>query len=122
MLENQTGICQNHIQLMAIAKKIISKKIVSRGGGDVKKKETPKETRVERRSDDEIKPKKVCAFCKDKTIPAYTDIVSLKRYINDRSKIVNKSRSGACSKHQRMVMREIKYARHLALLPFTPKV
>lgn len=66
--------------------------------------------------------KKGCSFCQSKTIPTYIDIASLRRYLTDRSKIVPKMRSGVCSKHQRAVSKNIKYARHLALLPFVPKV
>lgn len=68
------------------------------------------------------RPKKSCYFCQSKTSPSYSDIVSLKRFITDRAKIVPKLKSNLCSKHQRLVTRQIKYARHLSLLPFTPKV
>ena len=70
----------------------------------------------------EARPKRFCHFCKLKTIPTYTDIVTLRRFLTDRAKILPRARSGVCSKHQRLVSRNIKYARHLALLPFTPKV
>lgn len=68
------------------------------------------------------RPKKVCFFCQGKTNPSYTDINTLRRLMTDRAKIVPKSKSNLCSKHQRFVTKQIKYARHLALLPFTPKV
>jgi len=68
------------------------------------------------------KTKKVCTFCQTKTSPSYTDTAALRRFLTDRSRILPKLRSGLCSKHQRLVTRHIKYARHLALLPFTPKV
>lgn len=55
-------------------------------------------------------------------VPSYTDTVSLKRFVSSRAKIVPKLRSGACSKHQRALTREIKRARHLSLLPFTLQV
>lgn len=66
--------------------------------------------------------KKVCFFCQSKAGPSYTDTASLRRFTTDRSKIVPKMKSNLCSKHQRALTREIKYARHLSLLPFTPKV
>lgn len=66
--------------------------------------------------------KKTCMFCQSKTIPLYTDVATLKRFISDRAKIVSRLRSGVCSKHQRKLSKQIKYARHLSLLPFTPKV
>ncbi|OGE29846.1 30S ribosomal protein S18, partial [Candidatus Daviesbacteria bacterium RIFCSPHIGHO2_01_FULL_38_8b] len=44
------------------------------------------------------------------------------RLLTDRAKITPRLKNGLCSKHQRFATREIKYARHLGLLPFTPKV
>jgi small subunit ribosomal protein S18 len=75
-------------------------------------------------NDNSSKPraKKVCAFCTEKLTPAYTDIVTLRRFTSARGKIVGKQRSGVCSKHQRFLTREIKHARHLALLPFSVKI
>lgn len=69
-----------------------------------------------------VQTKRRCIFCTNDTKPTFTDTGGLRRFVNDRSKILPKLRTGVCSKHQRMVTREIKYARHLALLPFTPKV
>ncbi|OGE38128.1 30S ribosomal protein S18 [Candidatus Daviesbacteria bacterium RIFCSPLOWO2_01_FULL_39_12] len=66
--------------------------------------------------------KKKCLFCKNETTPAYTDIQSLRKFISERDKILPKLRTGSCSKHQRGLTLQIKYARHLALLSFTPKV
>lgn len=66
--------------------------------------------------------KKTCFFCQSKTIPSYTDVNTLRRFTTDRSKIMARIKSSLCSKHQRVVTRQIKYARHLSLLPFIPKV
>ncbi len=66
--------------------------------------------------------KKVCAFCESQKEPTYQDSQFLRKYLSDRSRIVAKNRSGACSKHQRAVAKEIKHARHLALLPFVARV
>lgn len=66
--------------------------------------------------------KRVCAFCEKKQQPTYTDTASLKRFLSDRSRIIPKGRTGTCSKHQRELGRQIKYARHLSLLPFVTKV
>lgn len=66
--------------------------------------------------------KKPCFYCQNKTVPTYTDIATLRRYQTDRAKIIPKLKNNLCSKHQRGVSKNIKYARHLALLPFTPKV
>ncbi len=70
----------------------------------------------------EGKSKKFCLFCQSKTIPSYLDTNVLRRYISDRAKITPRAKNGLCSKHQRGVAKEIKYARHLSLLPFTPKI
>lgn len=66
--------------------------------------------------------KRACFFCQSKTKPSYVDSATLRRFITDRAKIIVHTRSGLCSMHQRVLTRHIKYARHLALLPFTPKV
>ncbi len=66
--------------------------------------------------------KKECSFCQKKSSPSYTDLTNLRRFLTDRAKIVSKERSGACAKHQRAITKNIKYARHLALLAFVPKV
>ncbi len=68
------------------------------------------------------KSNKGCLFCQKKSSPSYTDLTTLRRFLTDRAKIVASERSGVCSKHQRAIARNIKYARHLALLPFVPKV
>jgi small subunit ribosomal protein S18 len=62
--------------------------------------------------------KKPCFFCENKVKPIYTDTQTLKKFINDRSRIVASSRTGLCSKHQRSFTREVKHARHLSMLPF----
>lgn len=60
-----------------------------------------------------------CEFCKGKKTPDYKDVNTLKKYMSDRAKIMPKTRTGLCSKHQRRVAIEIKRARSLGLLPFT---
>lgn len=65
--------------------------------------------------------KKFCNFCKHKSEPIFWDALSLRRFVNDRGRIVARARTGTCAKHQRRVSREIKRARLLALLPFAPR-
>lgn len=68
--------------------------------------------------------KKACFFChaeENKSNPAYTDVATLKKLVTDRGKIMAAARSGLCAKHQRRATKQIKYARHLSLLPFTIK-
>lgn len=63
--------------------------------------------------------KKVCSFCVDRveTID-YKDIVKLRKYISERSKIIPRRVTGTCAQHQRELTTAIKRARHLALLPY----
>ncbi|MBI2019854.1 30S ribosomal protein S18 [Candidatus Daviesbacteria bacterium] len=82
----------------------------------------PEEEKVTPSEEQKTAPSKSCVFCKSKTSPSYTDLEKIKKFITDRNRILPKMRSGLCAKHQRSLTRQIKYARHLALLPFTPKV
>jgi small subunit ribosomal protein S18 len=68
-----------------------------------------------------FKPRKrICSFCADKTEKIdYKDINKLKKYVNDRGKILPRRISGNCSKHQRELTTAIKRARQVALLPYS---
>ncbi len=66
-----------------------------------------------------ITPKE-CPFCKDKLTPDYKDYKRLSEFLTARAAITPKKYSGVCSKHQRLLGREIKRARNLGLLPFLP--
>ncbi len=70
--------------------------------------------RVDRADADDkgIRAKKVCFFCQSKATPSYTDLVTLRKFLSDRAKIVPKLRSGLCATHQRAITKQIKYARH----------
>ncbi|OGY10967.1 MAG: 30S ribosomal protein S18 [Candidatus Blackburnbacteria bacterium RIFCSPHIGHO2_12_FULL_41_13b] len=61
----------------------------------------------------------VCPFCASGKAPDYKNWVALERFVSERRKIWSRARSGVCAKHQRALSREIKRARHLALLPFS---
>jgi small subunit ribosomal protein S18 len=63
--------------------------------------------------------KKICKFCyvKDLTID-YKKPDVLERFLTDRGKILPRRITGTCSKHQRVLAREVKRARMIALLPF----
>ena len=107
-----------------MVKKIITRKVITPAS---KKEAVAKQVPVskpvaEEGSSKEVRTKRVCFFCGSKTNPSYTDLTSLRRLLTDRAKIVNKERSGVCSKHQRAVAKNIKYARHLALFPSVPKI
>ena len=64
------------------------------------------------------KKKKVCYMCAGKTVD-YKDVDVLKKYVNERGKILPRRVTGTCAKHQRIVAEQIKRARAIALLPFT---
>ena len=49
----------------------------------------------------------------------YKDVELLRRFVNERGKIVPRRQSGITAAEQRRLTRAIKRARHLALLPFT---
>jgi small subunit ribosomal protein S18 len=59
-----------------------------------------------------------CYYCENKKLPDYKEVDSLNKFISDRGRIQARGRSGICAKHQRLLARSIKQARHLALLPF----
>ena len=63
--------------------------------------------------------KKVCSFCQDKNLPIdYKRPDILERFVTDRGKILPRRVTGTCARHQRVIAREIKRARIIALLPF----
>lgn len=63
--------------------------------------------------------KKVCAFCADKNkVIDYKDVITLKRYVTEKGKIVPRRQSGTCAMHQRELTTAIKRARNMAMLPF----
>ncbi len=61
-----------------------------------------------------------CRFCRrgEKYVD-YKDIETLQKLLTHRGKIYSRKRSGNCAGCQRKVKRAIKYARFMALLPFT---
>ena len=64
--------------------------------------------------------RKVCQFCVDKVEHIdYKEIGRLRRYTNERGKILPRRMSGTCAKHQRQLSIAIKRARAIALLPYT---
>jgi len=63
----------------------------------------------------------VCWWCRQGKSPNYKDVLSVKRFVSDRGKIIPRNWTGTCAKHQRSLTAEIKKARIMALLPFTEK-
>ena len=69
----------------------------------------------------EFKPrrrKKVCALCEGKKLN-FLDAEEMNQYINEKGKILPRRATGTCAEHQRVVAREVKRARMMAVLPFT---
>lgn len=64
------------------------------------------------------KKKKVCQMCAGKPVD-YKDPEILRKYVNEKGKILPRRVTGACAKHQRHIAQQVKRARMIALLPFT---
>ena len=62
--------------------------------------------------------RKKCRFCEDKVEPSYRKPEVLKNFVSDKGKILPAFVTGNCAKHQRILGREVKRARLLALMPF----
>ena len=63
--------------------------------------------------------KKVCPMCGDKNfVLDYKNAEQLKKFINDKGKILPRRATGACAKHQREITLAVKRARHIAILPY----
>jgi len=85
-----------------------------RGGGFPRDKDMPEGGRFKGR-----KRRKVSYLTINKIETVdYKDVNVLRRFINDRGKIVPSRQSGNTAKQQRMISRAIHRARELALLPF----
>lgn len=76
--------------------------------------------------DDDFNPKfrkmrkKVCPLCGDKNLVLdYKDAEQMRKFINERGKILPRRVTGACAKHQREITLAVKRARHIAIIPYT---
>ena len=64
--------------------------------------------------------KKVCPLCANKNLVLdYKNAEQLKKFINDKGKILPRRATGACAKHQRDITIAVKRARQIAILPYT---
>jgi len=63
-----------------------------------------------------------CFFCENKTSPDYKNIEALNQFVSSRGKIIGRSKTNVCRRHQKRLTKAIKRARHLALLPFVSKI
>ncbi len=67
----------------------------------------------------EKKGKKICRFCENKiSYINYKDERILKRFTNERGKIIPRRISGNCAPHQRKLTTAIKRGRILAIVAF----
>ena len=81
--------------------------------------------RNNRNNDEDFNPKfrkvrkKVCALCANKDlILDYKNADQLKKFVNEKGKILPRRATGACAKHQRDITLAVKRARHIAILPY----
>ena len=64
--------------------------------------------------------RKFCRFCADKTLPLdYKRPDILRDFVTERGKIIARRITGTCAHHQRLLTREIKRARQMALMIYT---
>ena len=64
--------------------------------------------------------KKVCVLCSDKNfVLDYKNPDQLKKFINEKGKILPRRATGACAKHQRDITLAVKRCRQIALLPYS---
>ena len=63
--------------------------------------------------------KKTCKYCEMKVdFIDYKDIKLIRHSLSERYKIMPRRLTGNCKKHQELVERAIKRARHIALVPY----
>ncbi len=66
-----------------------------------------------------MRGKKICRFCENKiTMINYKDERILKRFTNERGKIIPRRVTGNCAMHQRKLTTAIKRGRVLAIVAF----
>ena len=78
-----------------------------------------------RRNDEDYNPrfrkmrKKVCPLCADKDLVLdYKNPEQLRKFINEKGKILPRRATGACAIHQRDITIAVKRCRHIAMLPY----
>jgi small subunit ribosomal protein S18 len=63
--------------------------------------------------------KKMCRFCADRLkLINYKDLKILESFVKERGRVISARVSGNCARHQRQLMRAVKKARFLALVPY----
>ncbi len=89
-------------------------------------KKNKKNNRNNKNYDEDYNPrfkkqrKKVCPLCSDKNyVLDYKNFEIVKKYVNEKGKILARRTTGACSEHQRRITVAVKRARAIAILPYT---
>ena len=92
------------------------------------KKQNNRNNRRKNNGDEDFNPKfrkmrkKVCVMCANKDyVLDYKNAEQMKKFVNEKGKILPRRATGACAKHQRDITQAVKRARHIAILPFTNK-
>ncbi len=63
--------------------------------------------------------RKICKFCSEKVESIeYRDTARLTKFVSERGKILPRRISGNCARHQRQMVRAVKRARAIALMPY----
>jgi small subunit ribosomal protein S18 len=71
----------------------------------------------------ERRRRRICRFCEEKiNSVSFHNERMLRRFINERGKIIPRRISGNCALHQRMLTTAIKRARHIAIIPYTSEI
>ena len=90
-----------------------------------KKQNNRRNNRMNNNGDEDYNPKfrkmrkKVCVLCSDKEfVLDYKNPDQLKKFINEKGKILQRRATGACAKHQRDITLAVKRCRHIAMLPY----
>lgn len=66
-----------------------------------------------------MKRRKICRYCENKIeYVDYKDERLLRRFVNERGKLIPRRISGNCARHQRKLTVAVKRARILAILAF----
>ncbi len=83
-----------------------------------------KNRRMNKDYDDDYKVRKIrkkaCPLCSDKSLVLdYKNPEQLRKFINERGKILPRRTTGACAKHQRDITTAVNRCRHIAMLPYS---
>ncbi len=84
-----------------------------------REKPARRDAKKDGRREAKSRKRKTCYFTENKIAHIdYKDEKLLRKFINERGKIVSRKVSGTSARYQRELASAIKRARHLALLPF----